>query len=178
MFPSSFVPPHMDICIEIKGNVFCVCRQLIAIHLVKSANKMLINFKALLWLARNRSYRLGSKRCSSLQLWKMMSGLRVVSPQSTCSWVKEKISVTSNFPYRLGVRCEMAAQKGQCDRDLRFPSAKRRLALLWHLVSQKKLITAFFCVAGLHCFEKKQKLLWAVWIAETTSPTEITANSS
>lgn len=25
MFPSSLIPPHMGICIQIKGNVFCVC---------------------------------------------------------------------------------------------------------------------------------------------------------
>lgn len=105
---------------------------------------MLVNFKALLWLTRNQSYRLGSGRCSSLQLWRMISGPRVTSPLSTWSWVKEKILVTSNFVFRLSLGCEMAVQKGQSDRDLWFSSAKRRLTLPWHLVSQKKLITVFF----------------------------------
>lgn len=60
---------------------------------------MLVNFKALLWLARNWRYRSGPGRRSFWQLWRMISGLRVTSPQPTCSWVEEKISVISNFGF-------------------------------------------------------------------------------
>lgn len=67
---------------------------------------MLVNFRALLWLAGNWRNRSGPERCIYLQLWRMIC-LRVSSPQSTSSWVKQKILVISNFSFHSArdVRC-------------------------------------------------------------------------
>lgn len=168
-FLSSFIPLHRDVCIQIKGR-FSVCGQLIAIHWAMSPNTMLVIFKA---LAVGEEVELWIK-LQEMQLWRMSSGLSVTV--SLCWGRRENVS-DSKLPFRLSGLWDGSAVKTEQWRFMILCSEEATCIAVTSCISEE-VNHSFFCVAGLHCFEKKQKLLWAVWIAETTSPTEITASSS